>query len=97
MDKKKKFISGIVPPMERSEPAWWFAFQESKLLVHQEPCSVGIPCLVDLAEIGLTALSQHYLGHLDHRHCYAVRLPEGTVPPAGMGFEGLRQVYGRLD
>jgi len=97
MDKKKKFISGIVLPMEQSEPAWWFAFQESKLLVYQEPSSVSIPCLVDLAEIGLTALSQHYLGHLDNRHCYAVRLAEGTVPPAGMSFEGLRQVYGRFD
>jgi NAD+ diphosphatase len=97
MDKKKKFISGIVPPMERSELAWWFAFQESKLLVYQELSSVSIPCLVDLAEIGLTVLSQHYLGHLDNRHCYAVRLAEGTGPPAGMSFEGLRQIYGRLD
>ncbi len=97
MDKNKKFVSGIVPPTEKLEPAWWFAFQESKLLVYQEPSSVSIPCLVDLAEIGLTALSQHYLGHLDNRHCYAVGLPEGIPSPAGMSFEGLRQVYGRLD
>jgi len=93
----KKFISGIVPPMERSEPAWWFAFQGNKLLVHLEPSSVSIPCLVEFAELGITPLDQHYLGRLDNRHCYAVRLAEGTGPPAGMSFKGLRQVYGRLD
>jgi NAD+ diphosphatase len=97
MDEQRKFISGIVPPNERPEPVWWFAFQESKLLVYLEPSSVSIPCLVDLAEIGLTALNQHYLGQLDNRYCYAVGLPERIPPPAGMSFEGLRQVYGRLD
>jgi NAD+ diphosphatase len=97
MDNNRKFISGIEPPKERSEPAWWFAFQENKLLVCQEPSSVRIPFLVNFDELGLKALHQHYLGCLDHHHCYAVGLDEGTLPPAGMTFEGLRQVYGRLD
>jgi NAD+ diphosphatase len=47
--------------------------------------------------LGLTTLNQHYLGRLNNTHCYAVGLGEGTVLPAGMAFEGLRQVYGRLD
>jgi NAD+ diphosphatase len=97
MGKGKTFISGIVPPTERSEPAWWFAFLESKLLVYQKPPPVNLPCLIDFAEFGLTTLSQQYLGQFDNRHCYAVELAEGTTPPAGMAFEGLREVYGRLD
>ena len=97
MDKNKKFIPGIVPPTEKLEPAWWFAFQGNKLLVHLEPSSVSVPCLVEFAELGLMPLDQHYLGRLDNRHCYAVGLPEGIPPPAGMSFEGLRQVYGCLD
>jgi NAD+ diphosphatase len=97
MVQNRKFISGVVPPEERSEPAWWFAFQESKLLVYQEPSPVSPPYLIDLGELGLTALSEHYLGRLDNRPCYAVEAAEGTLPPAGMTFEGLRQVYGRLD
>ncbi len=97
MEEDRKFISGIVPPTERSEPAWWFAFQENKLLVYQESSSISIPCLVEFAELGLTTVDQHYLGRLNNTHCYAVELGEGTVPPAGMAFEGLRQVYGRLD
>jgi NAD+ diphosphatase len=97
MEEKRNFVSGIVPPTERSEPAWWFAFQENKLLVYLGPSSVSIPCLVDFAELGLTTLDQHYLGRVNNSHCYAVELSEGTVPPVGMAFEGLRQVYGRLD
>lgn len=97
MDNNRKFISGILSPAEKSEPAWWFAFQGNKLLIYLEPSSVSIPCLIDFTELGLTALSQHYLGRLDNRHCYAVELTEGTDPPTGMTFEGLRQIYGRLD
>jgi NAD+ diphosphatase len=97
MSGNRKLISGIVPPEERSEPAWWFAFQESKLLVYQESSGVNLPYLIDFGELGLTSLSEHYLGRLDNRPCYAVEVVEGTIPPAGMTFEGLRQVYGRLD
>jgi NAD+ diphosphatase len=93
----KYFISGIIPPTERSEPAWWFAFKEDRLLVTQEPSLLSIPCLIDFSELGLSALCQHYLGLLDGRHCYAVGLNDDVTPPTGMSFEGLRQVYGRLD
>ncbi len=33
MADHRKFVSGIVPSEVRSEPAWWFIFQENKLLV----------------------------------------------------------------
>lgn len=97
MVQNRKFISGVVPPQERSGPAWWFVFQESKLLVYQEPSPISPPYLIDLGELGLTALSEHYLGRLDNRPCYAAEVAEGTIPPPGMTFEGLRQVYGHLD
>ena len=97
MVRNRQFISGVVPPAERSEAAWWFAFQESKLLVYQEPSPVRPPYLLDLGQLGFTALSEHYLGRLDERPCYAVEVAEGTIPPEGMVFDGLRQVYGRLD
>lgn len=97
MDESRKFISGIVSPKERPEPVWLFIFMKDKLLVHQEPESVTIPFLIDLNELGLTVMGKNYLGQLDNRHCYAVEVAEGTTPPTGMTFEGLRQVYGRLD
>jgi len=92
-----KFVSGILPPEVRSEPAWWFIFQENRLLIYPSPESVALPFLIDLNELGLIVIRQDYLGQLDHRLCYAAEVAEGTIPPVGMAFEGLRQVYGRLD
>jgi NAD+ diphosphatase len=97
MVEKRKFISSIVPPVKPSEPAWWFAFQENKLLVYPEHSSVSIPCLVDFTESGLEIVRQNYLGKLDHTHCYAVELPKGITLPDGMALEGLRHLYGLLD
>jgi len=97
MSEGRKFISGIIPPKEKLEPAWWFAFQGNKLLVYLESSSVSIPNLVDFAELGLEVLREHYLGRLDNCYCYAIEVAEETIPPEGMSFEGLRQVYDRLD
>jgi len=93
----QSFISSYIPPEDRSEPAWWFAFQGSRLLVHTEPSSLRVPFLFDFGELGLKSLSQHYLGQLDHRHCFAVELADGMDLPTGMAWEGLRKVYGLLD
>lgn len=97
MANHEKFVPGIVPPEVQSDPAWWFVFQESKLLVYQKPDSITIPFLIKPDELSLFFIRQNYLGHLDNDHCYAAEVAEGTIPPAGMVFEGLRQVYGRLD
>jgi NAD+ diphosphatase len=97
MNESRKFISGIIPPKDRSEPAWWFIFQENKLLIYQKPESTTLPFLMDSNELGLRVIRQNYLGLLSHHHCYAGEAAEGTTPPTGMTFEGLRQVYGRLD
>jgi len=97
MDESREFISGIIPPKERTEPAWWFIFQEDRLLTYQKSESITIPFLMDLKELGLRVIRQNYLGQLNHHHCYAGEAAEGVTPPTGMNFEGMRQVYGRLD
>jgi NAD+ diphosphatase len=97
MGEKRKFIPGILPPADRSDRACWFAFLDTKLLVHLETSSVRLPILAHFGETGLTPLRQNYLGALGDLPCYAVELGEGTLPPTGMSFEGLRQLYGRLE
>jgi NAD+ diphosphatase len=97
MDDHSKLILGIVPPEEQQEPALWFVFKKDKLLVHQDPSTLRIPLLVDLSELAFTPLRQQYLGKLNGQHCYSADISEEADAPAGMVFEGLRQVYGRLD
>ena len=86
MEENKKFISRIIPPSEKSEAAWWFAFREDKLLVQPESSQVNIPYRVNFAELRMPVLRQHYLGRLDNRHCYTVELAEGITAPEGMTF-----------
>ncbi len=95
--KTREFISGIVPHAERNGRALWFAIQGNSLLVSGESSSLTVPFLKDFSETGLHALTRNYLGLLGENPCYAVEVPEDASPPAGMAFEGLRQVYGRLD
>jgi NAD+ diphosphatase len=97
MEDHPKLIFGTVPPEQQQEPAHWFVFKKDKLLVHQDPSALRIPLVVDLSELGLKALREQYLGKLDGRHCYSAEITEDADVPAGMIFEGLRQVYGRLD
>ena len=97
MTKRRAFVSGIAAPKERSQPARWFAFQENKILVRQGSATVDIPLLVRFEETGLSALRQHYLGRLEQEDCFAVEVAEDVSAPSGMSFEGLRQIYDRVD
>ncbi len=94
---KKEFRSEMIPPEGSNEAAWWFAFREDRLLVYEDSSSIRIPCVVNFSDLGLAASSQHYLGLLDGRRCYAVELQDDVTAPTGMTFEGLRQVYDRVD
>jgi NAD+ diphosphatase len=93
----KKFTSGLVPPKTRIEPAWWFVFREEDLLIEPESSQTKVPYLLDVAELKLPILSEHYVGLLSGRHCYAVDVAKETTAPKGMVFEDLRQVYGVMD
>ncbi|MDF5727627.1 MAG: NAD(+) diphosphatase [Rhizonema sp. PD38] len=94
----RTFIPGIKPPYERSQPAWWFAFMGNKLLVE----CVGIlthqiPLAMELAEIGVKPVRTQFLGTLDNQECYCAELPKDTIAPAGMTFNGLRELFGSLE
>ncbi|HSR12862.1 MAG TPA: NAD(+) diphosphatase [Thermodesulfobacteriota bacterium] len=91
------FIPEVVPPAAKTEPAWWFAFRQSELLLYEDPSGSRIPRLTDFAELGVPSESEHYLGRIDGAPVYAVGLPEGKPAPQGMAFEGLRKVYGSVD
>jgi NAD+ diphosphatase len=97
MSSPKIFIPGIVPPTGYMGPSWWFAFQGNNLLVYLEDSSVRIPCEEDFSRLGITIIRQHYLGLLEGRPCYSVELTEDTKLPEGMAFQGLRQLFNRLE
>jgi NAD+ diphosphatase len=100
----RTFIPSIAPPPVQSEPAWWFAFAGSKLLVRLEGTVSHVPQLISLKEIGLVPIRTQYLGTLDDQPCYSAELPKDAlaqlnevIAPDGMSLRGLRELYGTLD
>jgi NAD+ diphosphatase len=93
----RTFTSSPTPPQNLIKPAWWFAFAGNKLLVHSEAENSQIPCLVSLADIGLSPVRMQFLGTLDDRPCYSAELSKDAIVPEGMALQGLRELYGRLE
>jgi NAD+ diphosphatase len=93
----RTFITGVTPPIEQSQSAWWFAFVDNKLLVESVGVNSQIPLLSDLAEIGLMPVRTQFLGTLDNQDCYCAELPKDTIAPPGMVTKGLRDLYGSLE
>lgn len=94
------FVSQITPPQTLNEPGYWFIFSGFNLLVYQDEAAARVPRLPEMAELGLTAVHQQYLGYLADEtpiHCYAAALPPQAKAPPGMTFLGLRQLFGLLD
>lgn len=97
---KPAFVSQITPPDALEEPAYWFIFSGSNLLVHRDENTAQVPWLRGMSELGLTAVHQQYLGYLETQpvtHCYTAAIPEKSEAPSGMTFLGLRQLFRLLD
>ncbi len=84
----------VTPPSERNEPALWFAFHKSELLIAQTAGATRLPHCHDLAELGLSSVRSIYLGTLGGKHCYVSQLEHAETLPEGHALQGLRAVLG---
>jgi NAD+ diphosphatase len=82
---------------ERTEDRWWFAFRGSELLVYVTDQGIRLPAGAAFPAPALSPQSQHQIGVLDGRPCYAVLLDADAEAPPGMAFQGLRALYGQID
>jgi NAD+ diphosphatase len=80
-----------------TRPAFWFIFQNRKILVKAEENRLTVPALNRLDEIGIEPAFSIYLGTLNDRQCYSAEAAEGIPAPEGMAFHGLRSIFGRID
>lgn len=92
-----RLIPSVNPPPDKSEPAWWFVFMASNVLVMEENGSISIPVLRELSDLGLRPIREWYLGTINGSHCYCAEVSEDAAVPEKMVFYGLRFLYGRLE
>jgi len=91
------FTALVTPPADRTGPALWFAFQGAQILVSRNEQGASVPRTADLRDLGMAPKRSQYLGVLGEQHCFACELEEGSVPPDGMQWSGLRALFGAID
>jgi NAD+ diphosphatase len=90
------FIPAVRPTEQADERAYWFVFQDNRLLVSLDDGGASPPLCGELESLGLRPLRTQYLGALDKHRCYSAELDREAVPPEGMYFEQLRKLWGSL-
>jgi NAD+ diphosphatase len=95
-----EFVSQTLPPDGRRDPAYWFAFQDDKLLVRTVDHALEVPLAIDIAELNVPVARQQYLGYLqdggERHHCYSAEIDPKAVLTDGLVAAGLRELYAPL-
>jgi NADH pyrophosphatase NudC (nudix superfamily) len=91
------YIPSVAPPEVLTEPASWFAFSGGQLLGTLSGERVDLPLARSLEEFGVATVRTQYLGTLRGRHCFSAEIAQDTPPPEGMGWFGLRRIFGQVD
>jgi NAD+ diphosphatase len=95
------FVSTPRPPAPPDGPVYWLIFRGFRLLVEEaDDNRARLPLLAEADRLGLPLGVPHYLGYSAGEtavsHYVTAEVTDDAEPPAGMGFYGLRQLYGRL-
>ena len=93
----ESYVGAVTAAGEPGDDSLCFVFQQTLLLVADEPHAAQLPAHGELAALSAMPLRRLYLGTLGERACYAFECGADTQAPAGMLWQGLRALYGRLD
>jgi len=91
------FIAQVTPPESVSEPAYWYIFQGTQLLVRREGGRASVPTLLHPGELGLQPVRTQYLGTLGARHVFSAECAPDALAPEGVSWSGLRALFGLID
>jgi NAD+ diphosphatase len=97
-----KFVSTVeAPPLPLRQPAYWFLFQQDKLLVRPGPYMTEVPQASDLTELGVEPLRTQYMGYLEDKHggkthCFSGEVDAAHAIPEGMTAQGLRELHAQI-
>lgn len=96
-----KFTSSVSCPAGETAPAYWFIFQEDRLLVQAVGDRLVVPLTAQVEELGVPLVRRLYMGFAEGAdgeriHCYAAETDRDAAIPSGMIADGLRQLYAPL-
>jgi len=89
----KNFRPAVKPQQEDCSEAYWFVFNQTKILLKKETNQVSIPLAKAAEDLGIKPVRKHYLGALYEKPCYTVATEEETVTQSGFIFKELFASY----
>jgi NAD+ diphosphatase len=93
----ERFFASCVAPERLDQPALWFIYCGSRMLVLSDDAGTQVPATYSPLDLGLAPVREQYLGTLAGRHCFSAEVGESTPLPQGADWSGLRALYGALD
>jgi len=96
-DAPEAYEGAAIEAGEPDADSLCFAFQQTLLLVTDEPAAAQLPGHAALAALGSAPLRRLFLGTLGGRGCYAFEYAADTPAPPGLQWQGLRSLYARLE
>jgi len=91
------FQPGFTPPPTIDTDAFWFVFEESRLLIGFRDEKPFIPSTADLDGHHKFFIRQQYLGILNGRDCYTVDTKKAIPLSDGYVFKDLRAMFGSME
>ena len=92
-----RYTPSHTPPIERTEPALWFAFRDGQIAVCEGDASRAFRAACILPTSACERSARNISGFTTARHCYAVELDGARELPQGWRFMGLRDAFAVLD
>ena len=92
----KRYNPSVTPKCLNNIPAYWFIFNEDKLLINPEN-DLKLPFTDSLKEFSILPIRTQYLGTLEGHPCYTAEVVPETPAPEGYYFEDLKLLYDTLD
>jgi NAD+ diphosphatase len=91
------FEAGFRPPKTWEGPAFWFIFQDTRMLVQSQESDWVVPQIRDLARLGIDSARSFYLGKYLGSPCFTLEIGQESQPPPGFAWKGLRGLLYKLD
>ncbi len=94
---KARFTPGIRSNESASFPAFWFIFQNEKLLVDITGNDLNFICTSSPEQLGLVPIFSRFLGQYGTTNCFVAEVQDTTHLPPSTEFKGLRALFGIVD
>ena len=91
----KRYIPSVIPNHENDDYAYWFVFNQDKMLITDS--KIKIPYVKDIKELNIIPVRTQHIGTLEGHPCYSVEVNSKRNELKEMDFRKLRSLYGILD